>query len=143
MELSRRRTALAGLIFLPAKFGTGVWHERTEAEAGRRVLIPARLPACPAHLQGEARKEWQRTGRKLAACGLVTGIDGERLAPPESAIAIEAWCDPEGRPCDPPSEVRSAVEAQARSLASCGLGAPENGCVLLLGYRDELQVVEL
>ena len=25
----------------------------------------ARLPACPTHLQGEARNEWRRTGRKV------------------------------------------------------------------------------
>ncbi len=39
-----------------------------------------RLPPCPPHLQGEARKEWQRTGRKLLACGLVTEIDTAALA---------------------------------------------------------------
>lgn len=39
-----------------------------------------RLPACPAHLQGEARREWRRIGRKLLACGLMTEIDGAALA---------------------------------------------------------------
>lgn len=46
----------------------------------------ARLPACPAHLQGEARKEWGRTGRRLLACGLMTEIDGTALA-----IYCQAW----------------------------------------------------
>jgi P27 family predicted phage terminase small subunit len=39
-----------------------------------------RLPACPPHLQGEARKEWTRTGRRLLACGLMTEIDSAALA---------------------------------------------------------------
>ena len=39
-----------------------------------------RLPACPPHLQGEARKEWRRLGHKLLDCGLMTEIDGAALA---------------------------------------------------------------
>jgi P27 family predicted phage terminase small subunit len=45
-----------------------------------------RLPACPPHLQGEARKEWRRIGRKLLACGLMTEIDGTALA-----LYCQAW----------------------------------------------------
>ena len=45
-----------------------------------------RLPACPPHLQGEARKEWSRVGRKLLAFGLVTDIDRSALA-----IYCQAW----------------------------------------------------
>ena len=37
----------------------------------------------------------------------------ERLRPPERAITIEGWCDPDGRPCDPPAEAQRAVEEQA------------------------------
>ena len=47
---------------------------------------PVRLPACPPHLQGEARKEWRRIGRKLLACGLLTEIDGAALA-----LYCQAW----------------------------------------------------
>jgi len=39
-----------------------------------------RLPACPPHLEGEARKEWRRIGRKLLECGLMTEIDRAALA---------------------------------------------------------------
>jgi P27 family predicted phage terminase small subunit len=39
-----------------------------------------RLPACPAHLQGEARKEWKRMGKRLLECGLMTELDGAALA---------------------------------------------------------------
>jgi P27 family predicted phage terminase small subunit len=46
----------------------------------------ARLPACPPHLEGEARKEWRRTGRMLLECGLVTKIDGAALA-----VLCQAW----------------------------------------------------
>ncbi|MBI5285340.1 MAG: phage terminase small subunit P27 family [Chloroflexi bacterium] len=45
-----------------------------------------RLPACPPHLQGEARKEWSRVGKKLLAYGLVTEIDRSALA-----IYCQAW----------------------------------------------------
>jgi P27 family predicted phage terminase small subunit len=45
-----------------------------------------RLPACPPHLQGEARKEWSRVGRKLLAYGLVTDVDRSALA-----IYCQAW----------------------------------------------------
>ena len=39
-----------------------------------------RLPACPPHLEGEARTEWKRIGRKLFDAGLVTEIDRAALA---------------------------------------------------------------
>jgi P27 family predicted phage terminase small subunit len=45
-----------------------------------------RLPVCPPHLQGEARKEWRRIGKKLLACGLMTEIDGAALA-----LYCQAW----------------------------------------------------
>ena len=42
--------------------------------------VMAKLPACPPHLQGEARREWHRLGRKLMAWRLVTDIDAGALA---------------------------------------------------------------
>lgn len=45
-----------------------------------------RLPRCPDHLQGEARKEWTRIGRKLLAHKMVTEIDGGALA-----LYCQAW----------------------------------------------------
>ncbi len=45
-----------------------------------------RLPVCPPHLQGEARKEWSRLGRKLREFGLVTEIDKAALA-----LYCQAW----------------------------------------------------
>ncbi len=45
-----------------------------------------RLPPCPPHITGEARKEWSRTGKKLVAFGLVTDIDRSALA-----IYCQAW----------------------------------------------------
>lgn len=46
----------------------------------------ASLPRCPKHLQGEARKEWGRLGRKLVECGLFADIDIGALA-----IYCQAW----------------------------------------------------
>jgi P27 family predicted phage terminase small subunit len=46
----------------------------------------AKLPTCPPHLQGEARKEWKRIGKRLFECGLMTDIDGPALA-----LYCQAW----------------------------------------------------
>ncbi len=44
------------------------------------------LPRCPAHLRGEARREWVRMGRLLLAHGLVTELDKAALA-----LYCQAW----------------------------------------------------
>ncbi len=44
------------------------------------------IPACPAHLSVEAKKEWRRMGRELAALGLLTSIDRTALA-----LYCQAW----------------------------------------------------
>lgn len=45
-----------------------------------------RLPPCPAHLKGEARREWFKMGRRLLRHGLLTEIDGGTLA-----LYCQAW----------------------------------------------------
>ena len=53
---------------------------------GRRPLgeseprLEAKLPPCPDYLEGEARKEWYRTGRLLAAMRVLTEADKTALA---------------------------------------------------------------
>ena len=61
----------------------GTSSRRPERPQGAPV---PRLPICPPHLQGEARKEWTRVGRKLLAFGLVTEVDRSALA-----IYCQAW----------------------------------------------------
>jgi P27 family predicted phage terminase small subunit len=48
--------------------------------------LDAHLPTRPPHLQGEARKEWSRLGRRLRDAGLLTDIDKTALA-----IYCQAW----------------------------------------------------
>ena len=48
--------------------------------------LPVEIPRCPAHLRGEARREWKRISRDLAAYGLLTRIDRAALA-----LYCEAW----------------------------------------------------
>ena len=38
------------------------------------------IPSCPRHIQGEGRKEWRRTAKELADCGLLTFVDRAALA---------------------------------------------------------------
>src|SRR5258708_11406890 len=45
---------------------------------------PVVIPSCPKHLNQEARKEWRRVTRELAALGLIGQID-------RTAIAV--YCD--------------------------------------------------
>ncbi len=55
---------------------------------GRRPLLNpneaklprVELPLCPKHLTGEGRKEWRRTGRRLAELRIMTDIDRAALA---------------------------------------------------------------
>jgi P27 family predicted phage terminase small subunit len=47
---------------------------------------PAKLPPCPPHLAGEARKEWYRMGRRLLSYGLMSELDRGGLA-----IYCQAW----------------------------------------------------
>ncbi len=46
----------------------------------------AKLPACPKHLSGEARKEWRRLGKRLIECGLFADVDAGALA-----LYCRAW----------------------------------------------------
>ena len=47
-------------------------------------MPPEKMPACPAHLDQEAKKEWTRTGKLLMDVGLLTDLDRSVLA---------AYCD--------------------------------------------------
>jgi P27 family predicted phage terminase small subunit len=38
------------------------------------------IPPCPAFLQGEARKQYQQTAKKLAQIGLMTELDDMALS---------------------------------------------------------------
>ena len=57
-----------------------------QGNPGKRTLnkhepqIPARMPQCPRHLHGEARKEWQRLAPQLFAAGLLTELDATALS---------------------------------------------------------------
>ena len=39
-----------------------------------------RMPSAPAHLIGEARREWSRVGKQLRDAGLLTNLDTAALA---------------------------------------------------------------
>ena len=60
--------------------------KRLAGNPGKRKLgegeptPPAKKPPCPKHLQGEARKEWNRMSKQLFALGLLTQVDRAALA---------------------------------------------------------------
>lgn len=73
--------------------------KRLNGNPGKRALNPsepkpaAKAPACPAHVQGEARKEWRRIVRELSAVGIVTQLD--RAALTAYVTAWQRWIEAE------------------------------------------------
>jgi len=59
---------------------------------GERRLVPdpapPGVPSCPAHLKGEARKEWRRLTRLLPRMGVMSEVDRAALA-----LLCVAWGD--------------------------------------------------
>jgi P27 family predicted phage terminase small subunit len=59
---------------------------RLEGNPGHRPLpkpeetVPAAIPNCPGHIQGEARAEWRRISSELVRLSLVSRIDKAALA---------------------------------------------------------------
>jgi len=66
--------------------------KRLRGNPGRRPLNEREpkprpiIPPCPKHLEGEARTEWRRATRRLAACGVLSELDGAGLA-----LLCTAW----------------------------------------------------
>lgn len=64
------------------------------------------VPRCPAHLDGEAKKEWRRISAELERYGLISGVDRAALAmyctawgryvQAEAMIAEQAAASPKG-----------------------------------------------
>src|SRR6476659_9842960 len=48
--------------------------------------LDVEIPRCPAHLSGEAKREWKRISLDLVGYGLLTRIDRAALA-----LYCEAW----------------------------------------------------
>jgi P27 family predicted phage terminase small subunit len=112
--------------------------------------IAARLPACPEHLQGEARKESRRTGKRLLACGLVTAIDTAALA--AYCTAWARWVDaeqhlarfgvviksPNGYPVQSPylAIANKAMEQLMKALTEFGMSPSSRARVAVAQARE-------
>lgn len=65
-----------------------------EGNPGKRALNKKEpkpelaIPECPAHLKGEARKEWNRIVKELHALGILTNVDRAALV-----VYCTAWAD--------------------------------------------------
>ena len=74
----------------PRPVPTPIKHVRGTQRADRmnhhEPKVKASIPPCPAHLSGEAKKEWRRLGRQLASLGLLSSIDRGALA-----LYCQAW----------------------------------------------------
>lgn len=84
------------------------------------VHPPVEIPACPGHLQDEAKKEWRRVATELQALGLISKID---------RAALSAYC----------AAWAEMVSAE-RKIAELNAADPEllPGCVLTTstGYQQ-------
>lgn len=117
------------------------------------------LPECPAHLQGEARAEWDRIGPHLVQLGLVSQIDRAALAGYCDAWGEYVWAceriealnaeDPSGergRVWDTPSgykqisvlqQIRNrALEQMAKFLAMFGMSPSDRSRVTASDARQ-------
>jgi P27 family predicted phage terminase small subunit len=60
--------------------------KRRQGNPGKRRLnkkeprLQSRIPSCPKHLQGEARREWNRSAGLLRRLGVITELDRAVLA---------------------------------------------------------------
>ena len=113
----------------------------------------AKLPACPPHLQGEARKEWRRLGRKLVTWRLITEIDAGALALYCTAWArwVEAEASlarygtviksPNGYPVQSPylAIANKAMEQMTRLLVEFGMSPSSRSRVTPAAPRPEQQ----
>jgi P27 family predicted phage terminase small subunit len=102
-----------------------------------------KLPPCPPHLQGEARKEWRRLGRQLLQAGLITDVDRGALA--LYCKAWERWIEaeqnlqkygtvikaPTGFPVQSPylAIANKAMEQMTRMLVEFGMSPSSRGRV--------------
>lgn len=68
---------------------------RGDQNAEHEAMPETRLPSCPAHIQGEARREWKRTGKLLKDLGLIADVDRSAFAAYCQAWA--RWVDAEGK----------------------------------------------
>lgn len=115
-----------------------------------------RLPSCPAHLRGEARREWRRLGKKLAGCGLLTEIDGAALA-----LYCQAWArwvdaeralekfgvmvkSPNGFPMQSPylAVANKAMEQMTRLLTEFGMSPSSRARVSVAAPPDRPAPIE-
>ena len=78
--------AARGVRPLPTKLKVVRGTLRQGRANAHEPLLPVEIPRCPAHLGDEARREWKRISRDLAAYGLLTRIDRAALA-----LYCEAW----------------------------------------------------
>ena len=78
------------------------------------------IPACPGHLQDEAKKEWRRISAELLALGLISKID---------RAALSAYC-----------AAWAEMVAAERKIAELNAADPESlpGCVMTTstGYQQ-------
>jgi P27 family predicted phage terminase small subunit len=111
-----------------------------------RAQVPAKLPQCPKHLHGEARKEWGRLAPQLFEAGLLTELDVTALS--ALCVARAHWLEAtrklaeEGSTIVGPGGVLRAspwVRIQSTTAQQIRLFAQEFG--MLPGSRGRIKAV--
>lgn len=70
----------------------------------------ARLPNPPGHLDDQARQEWRKTGKRLLAAGLLSGLDLDALA--IYCVSWARWRKSEDALAELPSDWPAGTDAQ-------------------------------
>jgi len=109
------------------------------------------IPSCPKHLNQEARKEWRRITRELAALGLISNLDRAALAAYCDAYArwVEAsenvrqfgliLKSPSGYPIQSPylAILNKAIEQMRAFLVEFGMTAASRSRIVTATSDDE------
>ncbi|MBX3014843.1 MAG: phage terminase small subunit P27 family [Caldilineaceae bacterium] len=94
----------------------------------------AKRPPCPKHIQGEARREWNRITKQLSELGLLTEIDRAALA--AYCQCWERWIQAEDEMRKPTFRMVTLTDS-GYPILSPWLGVANNAMKQMLRYLTE------
>lgn len=95
---------------------------------------PAKRPPCPPHIQGEARREWNRITRQLVDLGVLTQVDRAALA--AYCQCWERWVQAEAEMRQPDFRMITTTD-NGYPVVSPWLNVANNAMKQMLRYLTE------